>query len=78
MTRSITIADTPNFPGVAHWRVNNLAKEERRAAQLGCGKRRSAAAGLARRIPISYTYDTYMLATGTGMAFIRPVASWFF
>ena len=71
------ISDTPNS-GVA-LAISNLAKEKN-AILLNSG---AASADLTGKActpnTISYTYDTYMLATGTGKALTKAGGdSWFF
>ena len=71
------IADTPNS-GVA-LAVNNLVKEKN-AVLLNSGAATADLTGKAcTPNTISFTYDTYMLATGTGKALTKAGGnSWFF
>jgi branched-chain amino acid transport system substrate-binding protein len=71
------IADTPNS-GVA-LAVSNLVKEKN-AVQLNSGGASADLTGKACNAnTISYTYDTYMLANGTGKALTKAGGdSWFF
>src|SRR5437016_8050857 len=71
------IADTPNS-GVA-LAVNNLVKEKN-AILLNSGAATADLTGKAcTPNTVSYTYDTYMLATGTGKALTKSGGdSWFF
>lgn len=71
------IADTPNS-GVA-LAVSNLAKDKN-AVLLNSGAATAALTGKAcSPNTISYTYDTYMLANGTGKALTKAGGdSWFF
>jgi branched-chain amino acid transport system substrate-binding protein len=72
-----TISDTPNS-GVA-LAVSNLVKEKN-AILLNSGAASADLTGKACNAnTISYTYDTYMLATGTGKALTKAGGdSWFF
>src|SRR4029078_7381627 len=71
------IADTPNS-GVA-LAVNNLVKEKN-AVPLNSGTRPAELTGKAcSPNTVSYTYDTCMLANGTGKALTKAGGdSWFF
>lgn len=70
------IADTPNS-GVA-LAVSNVVREKN-AVLLNSG---AASADLTGKAcspnTVSFTYDTYMLAHGTGQALTKPGTSWFF
>ena len=71
------IADTPNS-GVA-LAVSNIVREKN-AVLLNSGAATAALTGAAcTPNTVSYTYDTYMLATGTGKALTKAGGdSWFF
>ncbi len=71
------IADTPNS-GVA-LAVNNIVREKN-AVLLNSGAATAALTGAAcTPNTISFTYDTYMLATGTGKALTKAGGdTWFF
>ena len=74
----MSIADTPNS-GVA-LAVSNLVKEKNcHPAQLRLRPARTSPARPATPIPSPTTYDTYMLANGTGKALTKAGGdTWFF
>ena len=77
-TRSTSIVDVPNS-GVA-LAVSNVVKEKNGVLlNSGAASVRPHRQAHARRTPSHWTYDTYMLANGTGKALVKAGGdTWFF